>query len=137
MRPTGQHALRQLDIAELEGHAVAEACEDLGHRWGGCAVPLGIDNMVFYRCLVKQRSPNERLNNILKRIHAMAVQYDFVLVPTWIPSAANKHADLLSRRRWATFAVCVQEEVPATLTLPRQPVLTCKHGCTHGAAERS
>ena len=86
-----------------EGDTVLRACEALGPLWKGCIVPFGIDNSVIERSVAKGRSGVERLNELMKHLFILQVQYGFILSPFWICSEDNFLADDLSRNREELF----------------------------------
>ena len=94
----GKSASRK-PIDFLEGDTVREACIKMGPLWKGCRIHIEIDNSAFELSLVKGRSRAARLNEILVDTFVLQLMYGFVLEPSWIASADNTLADILSR--WA------------------------------------
>ena len=91
------HKQRKASIAYLELHAVCLACHREHHRWAGCVVPLLCDNATAVQVLRKGSSKSPNLNELLRRILALCLHHDFVLLPHWISTHDNKLADHLSR----------------------------------------
>ena len=96
---------RKASIAWLEMYALYMAVVACGTQWKGCTVPLLIDNMTCAHILQKKRCKSKNLNELMSRIFAVALEYDFVFHVYWIPLANNKMADPLSRCDQAAFQV--------------------------------
>ena len=103
----GSKASRE-PIDYLEGDTVLHMVEALGHRWGRCRVPIGIDNSAFQQSLGKGRSKAPRLNVLVRRLFVLQVRGQFVLDPFWLSTVANRLADHLSRDREAD---CLEEAI--------------------------
>ena len=91
-RFTGRH-----HIDAYEGDAVVSFVEENGHKWRGKRVVIWIDNSAFQLSAKKGWSKADRLNDLLKRLFALSIQFGCVLIFMWISTHANKLADLLSR----------------------------------------
>ena len=94
---------RHRPIDELEGDTVRKAASALGAGWRGKRVRIWCDNSAFTFSLLKHRSRVERLNDIIRSLHELSVQYDCVFVPTWISTHDNIGADALSRNEFEVF----------------------------------
>ena len=84
-------------IDVLEGDAFVLAVEDLGPLWRRCVVPCFIDNRAFGDSAKKGWSRAERLGALMKRLFALAIQYECIFEFHWLASAENVLADALSR----------------------------------------
>ncbi len=84
-------------IDYLEGFAVLQAAEDIGHTWKNKIVPVWIDNSAFERSLYKGRSKAPRLNILLRKLFLLSVKFSCVFEPHWLASKDNGAADALSR----------------------------------------
>ena len=80
----------------------------IGHEWPGRFVYiLGLwhfnrpwlhcDNQAFQRSGAKGRSRAQRLNDLLRELFVLMVQYGFVIAWMWISTHDNINADHLSR----------------------------------------
>ena len=87
----------------LEGDTVVVAVRRLCSRWRQCVVPIGVDNMAFQRSAAKGRSRVDRLNDLVRELFALMVQYHFVLDFFWLSSEDNLLADDLSRDKEEAF----------------------------------
>ena len=87
----------------LEGDTVVVAVRRLCSRWRQCVVPVGVDNMAFQRSAAKGRSRVDRLNDLVRELFALMVQYHFVLDFFWLSSEDNLLADDLSRDKEDAF----------------------------------
>ena len=90
-------------IDYLEGDSVVRCCKANAHKWRGCIVRAGIDNTSFENSLEAGRSRVARLNDLIRRLLALQIEYEFILEPYWISSEDNLHADLLSRQNIEKF----------------------------------
>lgn len=94
----------------LEGDTVVQAVEDLGHLWHRCVVRFRIDNSAFQQSAVKGWSRAERLTLLLRRLFALCIKFECVLVFEWVSTRENIFADALSRKDGhAQFLVHVSE----------------------------
>ena len=92
-------------IDYLEGFAVLQAAEDIGHTWKNKIVPVWIDNSAFERSLYKGRSKAPRLNILLRKLFLLSVKFSCVFEPHWLASKDNGAADALSRGDHGRFLV--------------------------------
>ena len=92
----GPSAARQ-PIDALEGDVLRRACSERGAKWKGMQLPWGIDNSAFQLSQVKGRSRAERLNEILRDIFMLQMQFGFVILSYWLCSEDNLLGDHLSR----------------------------------------
>ena len=105
----GSRAARN-PIDELEGDTVVVACTRMAYKWAGCIVTIFCDNKAFQASGAKGRSKAERLNNLVKELFLLMVQFCFVLDLQWISTHDNVNADHLSRKdREADFLQTVYE----------------------------
>ena len=93
----------------LEGDTVVEAVRALAPRWRGCVVEFWIDNSAFQKSGAKGRSRAQRLNDLLRELFVLMVQYGFVIAWMWISTHDNINADHLSRGRPGDFLRTVYE----------------------------
>ena len=75
----GSRAARQC-IDFLEGDTVVVAVQRLAHKWRGCVVEFFIDNQSFQKSGAKGRSRAHRLNDLLRELFALMLQFGFVIV---------------------------------------------------------
>ena len=104
----GSRAARQC-IDFLEGDTVVVAVQRLAHKWRGCVVEFFIDNQSFQKSGAKGRSRAHRLNDLLRELFALMLQFGFVITWTWIATDDNVNADHLSRGRLDDFFRTVYE----------------------------
>ena len=104
----GTAAARKM-IDFLEGDTVVEAVRALAPRWRGCVVEFWIDNSAFQKSGAKGRSRAQRLNDLLRELFVLMVQYGFVIAWMWISTHDNINADHLSRGRPGDFLRTVYE----------------------------
>ena len=100
----GSSSARQ-PIDYLEGFAVVQAAEDIGHTWRGKRVRCYIDNSAFMFSLRKGRSKAPRLNILLRKLFLLSVKYECLFEPIWLASEDNGAADALSRGDFNRFLV--------------------------------
>ena len=83
----------------LEGDTVITCVEEMARLgvWFKRVIPFGVDNMSFEKSAEKGRSVAQRLNELLRELFALQVQYTCILSFYWLSSADNLLADLLSR----------------------------------------
>ena len=74
----GSRAARQC-IDFLEGDTVVVAVQRLAHKWRGCVVEFFIDNQSFQKSGAKGRSRAHRLNDLLRELFALMLQFGFVI----------------------------------------------------------
>ena len=75
----------------------------MGHLWRGLRIPFGVDNMAFEASAAKGRSRVARLNELVRELFALQVQFGFVFDFFWLSSEDNLLADHLSRDRELQF----------------------------------
>ena len=85
------------------------AVQRLAHKWRGCVVEFFIDNQSFQKSGAKGRSRANRLNDLLRELFALMLQFGFVITWTWIATDDNVNADHLSRGRLDDFFRTVYE----------------------------
>ena len=97
----GDSAAKKL-IDYLEGDTTVEAITRMGNSWRGCWVPFGIDNQAFEGAARRSRSKAARLNELLKEIFVLQIQFNCLIRYFWLGTKENFLADHLSRgREWA------------------------------------
>ena len=94
-------AQRPIDF--LEGDTVVACVEQMGHRWHGKRVPIGVDNKAFECSGEKGRSKAPRLNILIRELFYLQLRFQCVLDFFWLSSADNLLADHLSRDRESSF----------------------------------
>ena len=104
-------------IDYLEGDSVIRCCKANAHKWHGCIVRAGIDNTSFENSLEAGRSKVARLNDLIRCLLALQIEYEFIIEPYWISSGDNLHADLLSRQKIEDFLEVAHEFVPPNVPL--------------------
>ena len=87
----------------LEGDTVVVAVRRMCSRWSQCVVPVGVDNMAFQRSAAKGRSRVDRLNDLIRELFALMVEFHFILDFFWLSSEDNLLADDLSRNKEDAF----------------------------------
>ena len=110
----GSRVARQ-HIDALEGLAILQAAEEIGHSWRNCVVPIYCDNSAFERSLYKGRSKAPRLNVILRELFVLAAKYECVFEPHWISTHDNIGADALSRGDMRPFEVYISDHYVGNL----------------------
>ena len=102
-------SMRRRPIVELEADAVHRAACELAPLWEGRRVPVFIDNAAFFFALKKGRSAVPYMDAVIRSLHLLGIQHNFVLVPEWIPTDSNVFADALSRGEFQQFSkICNQ-----------------------------
>ena len=105
----GSSSARQ-PIDYLEGFAVLQAAEDIGHTWRHKRVRCFIDNSAFCGSLRKGRSKAPRLNILLRKLFLLSVKYECLFEPIWLASADNGAADALSRGDFSRFQLEIDSD---------------------------
>ena len=93
----------------LEGDTIVEAVRALAPKWRGCIVEFYCDNQAFQRSGAKGRSRAQRLNDLLRELFVLMIEFGFVISWLWISTHDNVNADHLSRGREADFLRTVYE----------------------------